>query len=115
MKKILSLLAAATGVVFPSVAHAGNTPTTGITRIIQIAVHDNGVVRLFFSNNIVNSPACSTQYPNAMAFLDSTNEGKALLALAMAFKMNQTPVNVVGKGTCAAFGILEDVSMIADG
>jgi hypothetical protein len=97
----------------PSLALAGNTPPG--TTINQIAVHSNGIVRLFFTNDVANRAVCSTQYTNAMAFSASTTEGKAMLAHAMALKISRAPVYVVGTGTCATYGILEDVQMVADG
>lgn len=84
--------------VFVSPAHAGRSAG----QVTQIIAHEGDVV-MFSSGFHQDKPLCSTVGEDWALSL-STQAGKAMYALVLSAHAQGKPINVIGSGTCAAWG-----------
>ncbi len=106
MKKICLLII---GLFFTPLVSAG--VIFGGATVLTVRIDGSGFGIVTFSPPATGTPAsCAVPtYANSLAFDANTEGGKAFVAAMVAAKMGGLPVRAFGLGTCAKYGIVEDL------
>ncbi len=80
--------------------------------VVEVRIDQDGNGIVVFGSSIGGTPpSCAiSPYTNALAFDSSTAGGRAILAVALAAKASGNLVAGFGTGTCAIYGVSEDLS-----
>lgn len=107
---ILTALAASIGI--STSASAQSTGATGPIGRIDMQTAGGGKVIFYQGGNRSGVPACASNLNNRWAFDGTTPSGQATLSILLSAYMSGKSIQVVGMGTCSAWGDTETVNYI---